>query len=281
MSRVSIDAAGPPAAGAGRAAAAPGFADVLRSEWTKLRTLPSTLYTLLAFAVIGIVLSGFIAVGNAAVWEDMSAAERADFSPMTMSLYGLILAQLAVAVLGISTVTGEYATGLIGTSLAAVPRRGRLLAAKAVVFALVALAAGLVTGVGMFAAGQAVFAGQDMPHLAPETWDTAEVLRPVLGVGLYSAVLGLLALAVGALARFTAGAVGLLVAIIVLVPSLGGALPESWAETFDTYWPTNAGLQLVLHSEEGLDPWAGFGVLCAFTAAVLAAAFAAFQRRDA
>ncbi|WP_165985221.1 ABC transporter permease [Streptomyces sp. YIM 98790] len=256
------------------------FTHALRAEWTKLRTLPSTRWSLLAFAVIGVTLSLLISIGNAVAYPEMSAAEQAGFSPLSMSLFGLIFAQLALAVLGISVVTGEYASGMIAPSLAAVPRRSRLLAAKTVAFTGVGLLAGTLTGTGMFLAGQAVFARQNMPHLAPGSWNDPGVVRAVAGVGLYCAALGLLALAIGTLTRHTAGAVGIMVAIIVLVPSLGGALPEAWAQTFDRYWPTNAGLQLVLHSQDGLAPWTGFAVLCAFTTAVLAAAFAAFRRRD-
>ncbi|MGP4030130.1 ABC transporter permease subunit [Actinomadura sp. 3N407] len=258
----------------------PGFTDLLRSEWTKVRTLRSTHYTLLAFLLIGVGLSAAIGVGNAVAYPDMTAQERADFSPLVMSLYGVILSQLALATLGITVVTGEYATGMMGLTLAAAPRRGRLLAAKAIVFTAVVLIVGVIGGLAMFATAQAIFAGQDMPYLGPDSLGEAGVLRAVVGVGLYCAALGLLALAIGTLVRWTAGAVGALVGLIVLVPSMGGALPAEWAAALDKYWPTNAGLQLVLNGQDGLPPWSGFGLMCTFVAAMLTVAFVVFRRRD-
>jgi ABC-2 type transport system permease protein len=256
------------------------FVHALQSEWTKLASLRSTAYTLLAFVVLAVGLSLLISDGSADEYRLAPPVEQADFSPTGVGLFSLLFAQLAIVVLGVLVVTGEYATGMVRPSLTAVPRRGRWLASKAAVFGAVTLAAGWLTGFTMFAGSQAILAGQDVPS---DSLGEPGVLRAVLGVGLYLTVLGLLAVAVGTLVRSTAGAISLLVAGVLILPNLAQLLPAALAEQVQRFWPTIAGFQIMAVEPDPaqLAPWPGFAWMCGFVAAMLAVAYAVLRRRDA
>jgi ABC-2 type transport system permease protein len=253
---------------------------ILLSEWTKLRSLRSTAYTLLAMAFLGCGLGILISSGAGEGFPDLTPADRDAFDPTQVSTQSYLAAQLAIGVLGVLVVSSEYATGMIRTSLTAVPRRERLLAAKAAVFAVVALVAGLVVGFGAFLLGQVTLAATGAPHT---TLGEPHVLRAVAGAGLYLAAIGLLGVAVGALVRSTAGGITVLVAVTLLVPAFGQGLPGEWGERLIRYWPTTAGSRLmtVKSNPDLLAPWVGYGVLCAAVAATLVAAFAVLRARDA
>ncbi|WP_395109066.1 ABC transporter permease [Actinomadura sp. SCN-SB] len=251
------------------------FHHVLRSEWTKLRSLRSTVCTLLAAGVLAIGLSVLFANG---------AGRRLDaqggFDPTAVSLQSFILVQLAISVLGVLVVTSEYGTGMIRTSLTAVPRRGRLLAAKALVFGAVALVCGQVVAFTSFLVGQAIL---NRTGLRDAALGEPGVLRAVIGCGLYLAMIGLLGVAVGVLTRTTAGAIMIMVAATLLVPLFTPALPESWAKPVGTFGPFGAGTQVMsVVPEPGLlTPWTGFGVLCLWVLGVLGVAALVFECRDA
>src|SRR5215475_7406561 len=194
----------PPAAG--RA----GLAGAIRSEFTKLRSVRSTYWTLLAMIIVSVGIGALFSAGDASrVSGAVSAADRAAALAharaynVSGSLIGLLIGQLVIAVLGALTITSEYSTGMIRTSLTAVPRRGTVYAAKAVVFTLVALLAGLVTSFGSYFIGQAIFA----THHLNSSLGQPGVLRAVVGGGLFLAVCGLLSYGIGALLRSTAGAI--------------------------------------------------------------------------
>ena len=264
-------ASGPPAA---------TFAGAVRSEWTKLRTLRSTIWTILVTLALGAGFGALLSFAGARNYATLTPAEQASFDPTATSLAGHVMAQLAVAVLGVLIITSEYATGMIRTSLTAVPRRARLLAAKAVVLTVVALAVSEVTEFGAFFAGQAVLAGKGVPHAG---LGEPHVLRAVIGAGLYLAAVALLGVAVGTLVRATAGAIATMVAVTLLVPIFTPALPESWARVVGRFWPTMAGQRImtVRPDPDGFGPWTGFGLMCAAVGVVLGAAFLAFEARDA
>lgn len=277
MSQVATTSAEP------RAVASPyraTFADGVRSEWTKVRSLRSVAYTLLVTVVLGVGIGSLLAFAGARGYASMPAAEQAAFDPTSRSLAGYILAQLALGFLGAFVITSEFATGMIRTSLSVVPRRGRLLAAKVVVLAAVALVVGELVGFGSFLAGQAILRGQGVPH---SSLGDPGVLRAIAGSGLYLTAVGLLGMALGVLVRATAGAIGIVVAVTFLVPAFTPALPESWARFVGKYWPSMAGRQImaVQHDPHLLPPWTGIGLMCAAVAAVLAVAFIIFGRRDA
>ena len=255
------------------------FGDVVRSEWTKIWTVRSTPFALLVAAVLGIGLGAAISAAASNHYAAADLAERIRWDPTTISLTGLAIAQLAIVVLGILVVTSEYSTGMIRTSLTAVPRRGRLLVAKAGIYAAVVLVVGEALGFVSFLVGQAIITGR-----APDaTFGDPGVLRAVVGAGLYLTALGLLGVAVGALLRHSAAAIASVVALLFVLPGIVQALPDSWRDPITEYWPTQAGSQVLLvhHDAHTLAPWAGFGLMCLFVAAVFAVAYVLLERRDA
>jgi ABC-2 type transport system permease protein len=253
--------------------------DVTRSEWTKLRTVRSTYWTLLV-AALGMV--GFGALLCAAYVRHYTSTARAGFDPAGYSLSGFFLAQLAIGTLGVVVITGEYQTGSIRATLAATPQRTLILAAKAAVFAAVGAVMGVVASLASFLVGQNILAQK---HLQTHLGDPA-ALRSVLGAGLYLAVLGLLGLGLGALIRRTAGAIACLVGLILVLPVLVQGLPTGWQDAITRYLPSVAGQAIIGHTRftppgHQFSPWTGFGLFTAYTAATLAAAAITLNRRDA
>lgn len=254
-------------------------ARVLRSEWIKLRTLRSTFYTLIAGMVALIGFGVLFCAVTANRWPHMSAGDRADFEPGQTSLQGFFLAQLAVGVLGVLMITGEYATGMIRATLAAVPRRLPVLWAKAGLYAAVTWVLMTAGALVAFLIGQALLSPK---HIGASLSDPG-MTRMVLGAGLYLTVVGLLGVAIGALVRNTAGGIAAVFGLLLVLPVLAEALPSSWGDSINKYLPSNAGQSLIsLHQEaHTLAPWSGFLVFCLYAAAALAAAAVLLKRRDA
>jgi len=253
--------------------------DVVRSEWTKLRSVRSTYWTLLVAAVSMVGLSALLCSIYIGRYSTLSAVDKATFNPTSFSLNGVMLAQLAIGVLGVLVITAEYSTGMIRTTFGAVPQRKTVLAVKAGVFGLSAAVVGLVSSFAAFFVGQAILSSQ---HIEAHIGDP-NVLRSVIGAGLYLAVIGLLALGMGALIRHSAGAIAAVFGLIFVLPGVVLALPASWGNAIGKYLPSNAG-QAVFRTVRGgstLSPWAGFGVFCAYAAVVLVAAGVMVVRRDA
>ncbi|MFF7159602.1 ABC transporter permease subunit [Streptomyces sp. NPDC008139] len=255
------------------------LARVLHSEWIKLRTLRSTFYTLIAGMVALIGFGALFCAVTANRWPHMSPHERADFEPALTSLRGFFLAQLAVGVLGVLMITGEYATGMIRASLSAVPRRLPVLWAKAGLYAAVTWVVMTAGALIAFLVGQALLSSR---HIGTSLSDPG-VTRMVLGAGLYLTVVGLLGVAIGALVRNTAGGIATVFGLLLVLPVLAEALPTSWADHINKYLPSNAGQSLIsLHQDAtSLAPWTGFLVFCLYAAVALAGAAVLLKRRDA
>ena len=267
-----------PQAGAPRPVRTAGMLDALRSEWLKLRSQRSTWITLLVATVLGI--GGGVGISAAAV-HAYRQGHIGRWEPVQVSLISLFFVQWAMAVLGALSITGEYGSGMIRTSLAAIPRRGRFLVAKAAVLTVVVLVVGEVIAFGSFLLGQAVF-GAGVPHASLSDGTT---LRAVVGAGLYLTAIGLLSTGIGFLVRSTAAAIAIVVGVLFVFPIVFAAIPVSWLKTVDKWWPTQAGQQIYSqigpHASDVLGPWAGFGVLCAFVAVVLVLGYAALRSRNA
>jgi ABC-type transport system involved in multi-copper enzyme maturation permease subunit len=257
---------------------APGFADIVRSEWTKVRTVPSTMWTLLVAAVLGVGLGALISA-IAANHYAKNPSSHPNWDPTSISNSGLGIAQLAIGVLGVLCITSEYSSGSIRTTLAAVPRRARLLGAKALVIMVLTFVVVAVIAFAAFFIGQALISG----HAPTATLGQTGVLRALIGAALYGALLAMMGLAFGTILRSAAGAIALLVAILYVLPGIAGALPTSIANTVQEYWPTQAGGQVtqVVHTANTLSPWAGFGVFALFVAILSGVAFSLLNRRDA
>lgn len=258
----------------------PIFPDVLRAEWTKLRSVRSTYWTIFAAAVGMVGIAALISAVYVNRYNQLSPADKASFHPVAFSLNGLFLAQLAIGVLGVLIITAEYSTGSIRSTLAAVPQRRTLLAAKATVFTAVTTVVGIAASFAAFFVGQSILSGKGIQaHLGDPG-----ALRAVIGAGLYLAVLGLLALGLGTLIRHSAGAIASLFGLLFVLPGVVSALPSSWSNAISPYLPSDAG-QALIGSGHGaanlLSPWAGFAVFCAYAAAALLAAGIMLRRRDA
>jgi ABC-2 type transport system permease protein len=252
-------------------------ARVIRSEWTKLRTLPSSAWSLLAAAVL-IVGIGALYSGVRVTRPPRDPAAIASFDPTAVSLSGLQLAQLAIGVLGALLITGEYATGTIRTSFAAVPRRLPVLWGKAIGYALAVLALCVPAAFAAFLVGQSILSSE---HL-DTTLSQPGVARAVLGGALYLAAVGLLGLGLGALLRGTAAAVGALFGLLFAPQILVGFLPSTWSDHIYGYLPTPAGAAITNLQPDpiSLAPWTGFGVFCLYTAILLALAAWRLRRQD-
>jgi ABC-type transport system involved in multi-copper enzyme maturation permease subunit len=249
---------------------------VVRSEWTKLWSLRSTPWTLLATIVLTV---GFSVLISWAVSTDPSDRPAGPLDVVGSALAGLVFGQLAIAVLGVLVITGEYASGSIRTTLAAVPGRLRLLTAKAVVVTVVGLVTGVLASFPSFFLGMTFFdahgdgVGIGEPH----------VLRAVVGGALLLATCGLFGLAVGVLLRHTAPAITVSIALLLVVPLVLIAVPAEAADAVNTYLLSSAGddITSVVRQPDSLEPWQGFGVFVAEVALLLAAGAVLMRRRDA
>lgn len=248
------------------------FGSALRSEWTKIRTVRSTFWTLLVTMVITIGLGALIALGS-------SSHPSPDDDLVANSMSGLFFGQLVIVVFGAMAITTEYSTGMIRTSLTSQPRRGSLLWAKALIVAAVALVIGLICSFTSFFIATAIYSGHDI-HIS---LSDDKVLRAVIGGGLYMAVTALLAFGLGALLRHTAGAitagVGLLFVLFVLVQFL----PHDWHDKIAKWIPFFAGLQIITTrpQEDMLAPWTGFAVFAAYAAIALIGGAIVMHKKDA
>jgi ABC-2 type transport system permease protein len=253
------------------------YAGILRSEFRKVRTVRSTYWSLAAAVLSNVVVAALLAIF---LPSHMSAHQKATIDSTRVSLGGLHLSQVGFGVLGVLVITSEYGTGMIRASLAAVPQRRLMLAAKTAVFAVTALTVAIASCFAAYFAFQAFLpAGDGMRTSLSDPG----VLRAVIGAGLYLTVLGLFGLGLGAVVRSSAGAIALLLGALFVPSLLVNLLPQSWQGTIGPYLPMYAGdaIYAVHHESRALLPWPGFGVFCLYAAAALAAGFVLIRHRDA
>lgn len=282
-----------------------GLRRAMAAEWTKLWSVRSTMWTLIA---TGIAVVGLSVLST----STRSAADIVD-DPTRLSLIGVFLGQLIFGVLGVLVMSAEYGTGTIRATLSAVPRRPTVLIAKVLVFGAVALVVSEVFTFTAFGIGQAILSAKHavgpsaavaqharqlglkvppgvkalLPTTGSASLGQTGVLRAVFGAGLYLAVLGLLALGLATIIRHTAGAISAFVGVVLVLPLIVQALPTSINDAVARYLPANIGL--VLFSTNGLpdhlgpafSPWTGFALLVLYTVAALAAGCWVLVRRDA
>jgi ABC-2 type transport system permease protein len=250
---------------------------VLRSEFTKLRTLRSTLWSIAALAATTIAVGVLVTRSDASSWAHMSPSDRADFDPTNQSLAGLAIGQLALGVLGILAITTEFSTGSIRSTLSAVPNRPLLLAAKASVFGAVALLVGETVAFLAFLSGQAILSGT-APHTS--LFQPA-VLRAVLLAGVYVAGSGLIALGLGAIIRHTAAAITAFVALNLALPLALNAFPKTIQDTIGHYLPDRIGSSLAAAAPGAAwSPWTALGLLCLYVAIALGVGGWQLRHRD-
>ncbi|MFD3456216.1 ABC transporter permease [Streptomyces sp. NPDC058691] len=256
-------------------------ARVMRAEWAKLWSLRSSWITL------GLALLFLVAFGLIAAFQFKSRISSgrpmdrdfADATALSLSLFGTNFAQLALGVLGVLVAAGEYSTGMIRSTLAAVPRRLPVLWSKAAVFGVIALA---LSTAGVFVTFLADSGIVSQTRAAMSLSD-AGVVRGLLGAGLYLGLVGVIGVALGALLRSVAGGISVLVASLMLIPGLVSLLPTSWQDNISPYLPGNAGQAMFAlhHDATTLSPVAGLVVFVLWTAAALTGAAVRLVRTDA
>jgi ABC-2 type transport system permease protein len=252
-------------------------ARVFHSEWTKLRSVRSTRWSLLAAVVFTIGIAALACAVVSHHWPHMSPLDQADFNPLEPNLAGVQLAQLALGVLGVLVITAEYSTGMIRASMTAVPRRLPVLWGKVVVYGLVTLALMIPATLIAFGVGEWIFSGR---HIGVSFTDPG-VARAVLGSALYLTVVGLFGLGLGAIVRNTAGGIASFAGIMFVLPPLMNVFPASWNDAASPYLPLAAG-EAIMSTTPGnnLSPWVGLGLFTAYAAVALAIASVLLVRRD-
>jgi hypothetical protein len=252
---------------------------VVRSEWTKFWTVRSTRWSLLVATVLTIGFPILASTVIATHWGSRSPHDRVDFNPLDPALIGSQIAQLALGVLGVLVVSGEYSTGMIRATLTAVPKRLPVLWAKAGVFSVVTFALMLPSVLIAFFASQSILSRHD----ASFSWHHPGVARAVIGAALYLVVVAVLTVGVGAILRSTAGGIAAFAAIFFVLPPLMNVLPTSWNNAISPYLPSNAGRAVIALTRDSttLAPWTGFGVFVLYAAIALAAGACVLKLRDA
>ena len=230
--------------------------------------------------LLTIALPIVFAAVTASHWAHMSAAERADRHPLDIALAGVNVAQLAIAVLGVLVISGEYSTGMIRSSLIAVPKRLPVLWAKIAVYAAVSFILTLPAVIIAFFASQAILSRH---HILQISFGDPGVARSVLGGALYVTLVGIFALGIGTILRNTAGGIAAFAGIFFVIPPLMNILPTSWNNAISQYLPSEAGRQLFsLHqAAHSLSPTAGGLLMLGYCALTVAVAAVLLVRRDA
>ncbi|HZE33185.1 MAG TPA: ABC transporter permease, partial [Actinoallomurus sp.] len=259
-----------------------GFGRLMLAEWTKIRSVRSTVWSLVLLIVLDLGFTALLTSLTVSQWENANPSDRATLMADPTSTIlgsGFFLSQLTICVLGVMVVASEYSTGMIRASLLAVPKRLPMLAAKSTVFGLLILVLGVAVSFVSFFIGAAILHSK-----APVELGDPGVLRAVVGGGLYLAMLGLFALALGSIIRHTAaGITGVIGFVLVLAP-LAALLPGKLGDHIHAYLPSEAG-HLVAQAHQApndlLTPWQGYGVFAIWTAVLLVIAAILLKRRDA
>jgi ABC-2 type transport system permease protein len=250
--------------------------NVLSSEWTKLRSVPSTAWSLLTAAVLTVGISAGYSLLR--VTRPPSVSGSTSFDPIAISLTGVQLAQFAIAVLGVLVITGEYTTGLARSTFAAVPARLPVLWGKAVTLGLTAFAVCVPATIAAFLVGQSILAAENLDT----TLGAPGATRAVIGGGLYLTGVAVMAVGAGALVRNTAGGISVMFGLLFGLQLISGMLPSTWSDHVYKYLPAPAGAAVTFTRPDptALGPWTGLGVFCAYAVLLLALAAWRLRRRD-
>jgi ABC-2 type transport system permease protein len=254
--------------------------DLARSEWTKLRTVRSTLWTLAITVLLGLGICAIATAETRANWNT-SPPDIRSFDPVSLSLTGLFIAQFAMGVLGVLVITSEYSTGTVRAVFAAAPHRRYVLLAKILVFAALAVVVAEIVAFASFFLGQTLLS-------APAIHDTLSspgALRAVVGGGLYIAALGLLGLGLGVVIRHTAGAISCFVGILLILPLVVQALPNSLALDVRRFLPDRIGVNIITTNggigPGSFSPWVGLLIVVGYAVIANVVGAVLLSRRDA
>lgn len=262
------------------------FGGVLRSEWIKLRTLRSTVWSYLSVVVVmlglALALTRTVVSGDEIASGALGGGAAAQAGLLVQSsTFGVFLAQLVVAVLGVLVITGEYSTGMARSTFIAVPKRLPALAAKAAVLFVVTYVVSLVAGIGAYFVSAAAYSGYDISASLTDP----DVFMPILGAALYLALLAVFSLGVGTMVRSSAGGISIVLAFILVVPTILQMIPSDWAQDIHPYLLSMAGKNMFAPTEitgtETLTAWQDLLVVLGWVAASGTAAATLLVKRDA
>ncbi|QQM40761.1 ABC transporter permease [Streptomyces liliifuscus] len=251
---------------------------VVRSEWTKIRSVASTVWTLSLAAVVTVALGVLISLLSKNEFDDMSTKDQLSFDPTFISFAGMSLGQLAMIVFGVLVVSNEYSTGMIRTSLAAVPQRGTFL------FSKIAVATGLAFLVALATSFVAFFLGQAMLGSHRASIGDPGVLRAVIGGGLYMTLIALFSMGVATMLRSPMLSLGILMPFFFLISAILGNVDAT--KKVGQYLPDQAGskiMQVVTPIDDDVPygPWGGLGIMVLWVAVALAGGYVLLKKRDA
>jgi ABC-2 type transport system permease protein len=267
--------AAPAATGTGKVT----LARVIRSEWTKLWSLRSTRWSLAVAFITQAGLGPLIAFVEMNRWNQLSLQDRLFIDPIDKALGGHYFAQLAVGVLGVLVISGEYGTGQIRSTMLAVPKRLPVLWAKILVFSSVTFVLVLIGAFISFFAANAIF----VQHHVNVALSAPHALRAVFGAALYVTLTGILCTALGTIVRATAGGISSFVVILFVLPPVLLLLPSSLHDSINPYLPSVAGgaVATAVADSHTFSPWGGFGLYCGYVALAVAIAAILLRTRDA
>ncbi|MEU8867066.1 ABC transporter permease [Streptomyces phaeochromogenes] len=251
---------------------------VVRSEWTKIRSVASTVWTLSLAAVVTVALGVLISLLSKNEFDDLSTKDRLSFDPTFISFAGMSLGQLAMIVFGVLVVSNEYSTGMIRTSLAAVPQRGTFL------FSKIAVATGLAFVVALATSFVAFFLGQAMLGSHRASIGDPGVLRAVIGGGLYMTLIALFSMGVATMLRSPMLSLGILMPFFFLISAILGNVDAT--KKFGQYLPDQAGskiMQVVTPIDDDVPygPWGGLGIMVLWVLVAVAGGYVLLKKRDA
>ncbi|WP_308799620.1 ABC transporter permease subunit [Agromyces silvae] len=266
------------------------FAGVLRSEWIKLRSLRSTVWS---YALVIVIALGMALIMSLSLVNGMGGVNRGgDLAGMPVeqqtalvvqsTTFGVLFGQLVAGVLGVLVITGEYSTGMIRSTLTAVPRRTPAIAAKAVVLFVSTFIVGLLATVGAYGVTSIVVAGHGVSVSLLEP----AILLPVLGAALYLALVAVFALAIGTILRSSAGGIAAVLGLILLLPTVLQMIPAEWPGEVIPYLIGSAGTGIFMSTTawpagDELGAWVSLFVVLGWVAVAMGGALALLKRRDA
>lgn len=259
------------------------FTGLIRSEWIKLWSVRSTGWSFALVVVISLGMAAIMAMSTNMLVQNSGGSGGLDSLPapdqagiiLQASTFGVFFGQLIVAVLGVLVISGEYSTGMIKSTLTAVPRRFGALGAKAVVLFACTFVVGLVSTVGSFFVAAPMLSGQG---LSASLFDPL-IFLPVLGAALYLALVSVFALGIGAILRSGAGGIAAALGTLLLLPIVFAMIPGTWATDVSPYLISNAGT--ALFSTAGMEAWKGLLIVLGWIAVALGLAATLLKRRDA
>ncbi|TDT97705.1 ABC-type transport system involved in multi-copper enzyme maturation permease subunit [Streptomyces sp. 846.5] len=249
---------------------------VLRSEWFKIKSVRSTAWTLALAFLVTVLLGALLSALTVSGWDKLTQAQQQSFDATSTSFSGALLGQLAVIAFGVLVVSGEYTSGMIRTSLAAVPQRGTLYFSKLAVATVAVFIVAEITGFASFFIGQAALGSHHTTLGAPN------VLRATVCAGLYMTLLALFSMGVATMLRSSVLSLAVLVTFFLLVTNILIAVPG--AKTVARYFPDQAGramTRVVQDAGTPFGPLGGFGIMLLWVAAVVLGGYALLQTRDA